>query len=59
LGPILSLLTPCPLPFLYRDHVAGLLVGKVGKDGKLEASLGDCLVHFAVEEDGVLHICEV
>jgi len=39
--------------------VAGLLVGKVGKDRKLEASLGDCLVHFAVEEDGVLHICEV
>ena len=50
---------PPPLPYINRDHVAGLLVGKVGKDGKLEPSLGDCLVHFAVEEDGVLHICEV
>ena len=36
-----------------------IAVGKVGPDGKMGPTLGDCLVQFQVEVDGVVHICEV
>ena len=36
-----------------------MAVGKVGPDGKMGPTLGDCLVQFQVEVDGVVHICEV
>ena len=36
-----------------------MAVGKIGPDGKMGPTLGDCLVQFQVEVDGVVHICEV